>query len=236
MWFFTCGSGPDSKLDDEKVKIWKAHLNTQRHTVQKEINRFMNLDSETEKLIKTEYADRPKSEQKLIITELVKIRKTIGQLYGTVSLIKSVENALVLHVSQVNMGKVIGKSAEILKLMNKLVSVSSISKIAQELGKELEKADIIQEMLTERQEEEEEKKQVEEILDAEVEAVLLEVFQKLKTGTSTQSDPKTRAESLSGSHTQYDPKTRAESLSGSHTQSLSGSHTQSLSGFVKMTE
>lgn len=199
MWFFTCGSGPDSKLDDEKVKIWKAHLHTQRHTVQKEINRFMNLDSETEKLIKTDYADRPKSEQKLIISELVRIRKTIGQLYETVSLIKSVENALVLHVSQVNMGKVIGKSTEIFKLMNKLVSVSSISKIAQELGKELEKANIIQEILTEKQEEEEEeKKQVEEILDAEVEAVLLEVFQKLKT------DPKTRAEPLSGTSTQSD--------------------------------
>jgi hypothetical protein len=71
-------------------------------------------------------------------------------------------------------------------------------------------------MLTEKyeEEEEEEKKQVEEILDAEVEAVLLEVFQKLK------SDPKTQ----SGTRTESDPKTQ------------SGTRTQSLSGFVKMTE
>ena len=123
---------------------------------------------------------------KIILKEVARVRKRIGQLYEITSLIKTVENELVLHVSRKRLNQTVGKAVNIMKHMNMLVSVPQISQVAKNFAKELEKAGIIDEMINDTLKplEEEEEEEEESIDDALVEAVLKEI-----TTTTTQLGP-----------------------------------------------
>lgn len=160
------------------VDGWKEHLRNQKYTIKNEISRLQRLDIECQNLIKSEYLDRPRAEQEIILKEVARVRKRIGQLYEITSLIKTVENELVLHVSRKRLNQTVGKAANIMKHMNMLVSIPQISQVAKTFAKELEKAGIIDEMINDTLKPlEEEEKEEESIDNTLVEAVLKEIMQ-----------------------------------------------------------
>ena len=182
MWLF-------SNLNwDEKLKLWKEHLRLQKATIETEIRHLGILDSDTKRLLKQEYSNRPRQEQIIIVKELVHLRKCMGRLYETISTIKSVETSLILTVSQMKMNKAIGKSTEILKCMNKLVSVPQLSATMREFAIELEKAGLIQEVMNELKEEEEEE---DEAANEEIEKIMNQIFDPSKM-PSVKEKPETK--------------------------------------------
>lgn len=171
MWLVSNFFSPVGVNWDEKLKLWKEHLRLQKTTIESEIRKLDLLDTDTKRLLKLEYKDRPRSEQVIIVKELVHLRKCMGRLYETISTIKSVETSLILTVSQLRMNQAIGKSADILKCVNKLISVPLLSATMREFAIELEKAGVIQDELTELKEEEED-----EIANEEIEKIMDQIF------------------------------------------------------------
>lgn len=178
MWFsfsICGGDGTGESFDDKMVNGWKEHLRNQKYTIKNEISRLQRLDTESQNLIKSEYLDRPRAEQDIILKEVARVRKRIGQLYEITSLIKTVENELVLHVSRKRLNQIVGKAANIMKHMNMLVSVPQISQVAKNFAKELEKAGIIDELINDTIKPFAEEEEEESIDDALVEAVFKEI-------------------------------------------------------------
>ena len=171
MWLVSNLFSPVGVNWDEKLKLWREHLRLQKTTIESEIRKLDLLDTETKRLLKLEYKDRPRSEQVIIVKELVHLRKCMGRLYETISTIKSVETSLILTVSQLRMNQAIGKSADILKCVNKLISVPLLSATMREFAIELEKAGVIQDELTELKEEEED-----EAANEEIEKIMNQIF------------------------------------------------------------
>jgi charged multivesicular body protein 3 len=176
MWLVSNLFSSGSVNWDEKLKFWKEHLRLQKTTIESEIRKLDLLDTETKRLLKLEYKDRPRSEQVIIVKELVHLRKCMGRLYETISTIKSVETSLILTVSQMKMNQAIGKSTEILKSVNKLISVPLLSATMREFAIELEKAGVIQDELTELKEEEEEEEILDEAVNEEIEKIMDQIF------------------------------------------------------------
>jgi len=175
MWLVSnLFSGTSSVNWDEKLKLWKEHLRLQKTTIESEIRKLDLLDTDTKRLLKLEYKDRPRSEQVIIVKELVHLRKCMGRLYETISTIKSVETSLILTVSQLRMNQAIGKSADILKCVNKLISVPLLSATMREFAIELEKAGVIQEEVNSMIEPKEEDE--DEAANEEIEKIMNQIF------------------------------------------------------------
>jgi charged multivesicular body protein 3 len=116
------------------------------------------------------------SSAKVLARELVKSRKAKSRLHQSKANISGISMQLTQQASMYKMQKTLGKSAQIMAMMNQVVKLPALQKVMMAMSREMEKAGLIEELMDEALEEDDVEDEAEEQLDM----VLDEILQGVK--------------------------------------------------------
>lgn len=117
------------------------------------------------------------SSAKVLARELVKSRKAKGRLHQSKANISGISMQLTQQASMYKMQKTLGKSAQIMAMMNQVVKLPALQKVMMAMSREMEKAGLIEELMDSALEDEEVSDEADEQLDM----VMDEILQGVKT-------------------------------------------------------
>merc|ERR1712159_626585 len=101
------------------------------------------------------------------------MKKTQERLYIAKANMSSIENQLVSQQAQMKMANVMQKSAQVMQYMNNLVKIPELQDVAQKMGAEMSRMELIDEMMGDAMDDA--MGDVEEEAEEEVERVLAEI-------------------------------------------------------------
>lgn len=89
-----------------------------------------------------------KGSAQILAKELIRARKAKENIYKSKAQLNSVTMQLQQNLAQMKIAGTMQKSAQIMQMMNESVKLPQISQVMMTLGREMEKAGMIQEMMT----------------------------------------------------------------------------------------
>mmetsp|Transcript_18394 Transcript_18394/g.28691 ORF Transcript_18394/g.28691 Transcript_18394/m.28691 type:complete len:225 (+) Transcript_18394:89-763(+) len=172
MSFFGLGKkGPDLK---EQVKAWRLSIKSEMRKLDRQI---MTIERE-EKKIKTEAKKAAKDNQlgaaQILAKEIVRSRKAKERILCTKANMNSIDMQLGNQMATVRLAGAVEKSTEFMTQMNSLVKIPEIAETMRSMAQEMQKAEIIDEMMQDTFEDLE-PENMEEESELEIQKVLEEV-------------------------------------------------------------
>lgn len=129
------------------IRKWKSSMRSESRVLDRQIRTIEREEAKVKKSIKDAAKRGDTSTAKMMAKEIVRSRKAVNRLHTS----KAQMNSVVMQMeNQYAQQKVTGhmqKSAEVMKMMNKLTKVHEVSETMQALQKEMTKAGIIEEMV-----------------------------------------------------------------------------------------
>ena len=156
----------------ELLKEWQTKMRAEKRSVERQMREIereqKKLEVEIKKLAKR---GGQQNAIKILAKEIVQSRKTIERLYVACANIDSVNMQMRQMAAQATFSKVMKGSADTMKRMNQLMNLPETQKTMMELGREMEKAGFIQEMMDDAFDDQTNEDEVNE----EVDKVIMEV-------------------------------------------------------------
>jgi len=143
------GNAEPLKTPEEQAKEWKKALKKQERSLERDINKIQAAEKTAMKECKKLATKGQEKAAKLLAREVVNTRKAITRLHASKTHINSVCMNLQMSIGMLKMQGVLGKSAEIMGAMNKLMNVPELTDTMKEMAKEMMKAGLIDEMVEE---------------------------------------------------------------------------------------
>jgi len=163
---------PDPK---EQAKQWRVQLAGQVRVIDREIRDAERAEQKTKKSMKEAAKVGNQKVLRMLATEIMRYRKHAERLHTSRAQINSVSMQLqTMFATQRVMGH-IGKSAELMAMMNSLVRLPEVSATMVQMSKEMTKAGILEEMIAESMEGLD-SDELEEASNEEVDKVVAEVM------------------------------------------------------------
>lgn len=146
------GSGRKTKSSSDPQalgKEWKRNLAKEIRNMDRDITKVQREETkamkECQQLAKKGRVDAAK----ILAKEVVNTRKAIERMHTAKAQLGSVQSNLQVSMSTLKIQGVMGKSTEIMKSMNKLVSVKEISETMGNMAREMERAGLVEEIIGE---------------------------------------------------------------------------------------
>ncbi|ORY72647.1 charged multivesicular body protein 3, partial [Neocallimastix californiae] len=156
------------------VRKWRREFRTQERQIDRQIN---SITMEENKIKASLKQAAKRGDKKICISlakEIINSRNAKNKLYETKAQLNSILMSLQQQLSTIKITGTLKETTGIMHSMNQLVKVPEISKTMQEFSKEMTKAGIIDEMVSDTLEMNEEEG-IEEEAEEEVEKVLFEL-------------------------------------------------------------
>ncbi|TFJ82008.1 hypothetical protein NSK_006676 [Nannochloropsis salina CCMP1776] len=83
----------------------------------------------------------------ILAKDLVRSRKTREKMVGGKAMLASVQMQIQMQMSTIKVAGCMQKSADVLKTLNALVKIPELSKVCQEMAREMERAGLVEEMV-----------------------------------------------------------------------------------------
>eukprot|EP00163_Fabomonas_tropica_P012705 TRINITY_DN2404_c0_g1_i1.p1 TRINITY_DN2404_c0_g1~~TRINITY_DN2404_c0_g1_i1.p1 ORF type:complete len:215 (-),score=70.24 TRINITY_DN2404_c0_g1_i1:137-781(-) len=159
----------------ELARKWQLQLRRDMRALDREIRAIQQEENKVKKSIKEAAKKGQMSSAKLLAKELARSGKAVERLHKNKAQLNSVSMQISSTMATATIAKNIGKSAEIMKMMNGLMSVPALSQSMREMSKEMEKAGLIEEM-TDDMFEDLEDDDISEEADEEIDKVLTSIL------------------------------------------------------------
>eukprot|EP00300_Choanocystis_sp_HF-7_P008000 c15639_g1_i1.p1 GENE.c15639_g1_i1~~c15639_g1_i1.p1 ORF type:complete len:204 (+),score=44.31 c15639_g1_i1:74-613(+) len=137
----------EEKGQKERLREWKSKLRSEGRGIDRQIR---SIQLEEQKVLKSAREAAKKGDTqvaKMFAKEILRSRKATTKLYTTKAQLNSLSNQMSVMQSTVRVAGNMGKSAEVMGMMNDLIKVPEITKTMQELAAEMTKAGIMEEMI-----------------------------------------------------------------------------------------
>ncbi|KNC97170.1 ESCRT-III subunit protein VPS24 [Spizellomyces punctatus DAOM BR117] len=132
---------------EEQVKKWRQTVRAQERELEKSMRGIDAEEAKVKRALKQAAKRNDTTSCKLLAKEIVRSRKARDRLYTS----KAQLNSLTMHMQQqlatMKISGTLQKSTDVMKLVNNLVKLPEISSIMSEMGAEMMKAGIIEEMM-----------------------------------------------------------------------------------------
>lgn len=148
-WQETNGRGTSTFNSNKKVKKWRQDLRSQERELDKTVRGIDSEEVKTKRLIKAAAKRGDKASCALLSKEIIRARKAKDRIITSKATLNSLILSIQQQVATAKVANALGKSSEIMSLVNSLVKLPEISSSIQELSKEMVKAGIIEEMIQE---------------------------------------------------------------------------------------
>lgn len=188
---FNFSSKPKEPTDPRKqMREWTKGLRQQKRELTKQIRR---IDKE-ERKVKLEIKKAAKANEpdvvRMLAKELVRSRAAKNRILTTQVQMNSVEMQLKNQAAMAKVAGALGKSAEVMEGMSKLMNVPLISAQMRQMAQEMEKAGLIEEMTSDMLDDALGEEDMSDEADEEVEKVMAELTAgKFGTGTVAPTGP-----------------------------------------------
>eukprot|EP00298_Acanthocystis_sp_HF-20_P003442 c13799_g1_i1.p1 GENE.c13799_g1_i1~~c13799_g1_i1.p1 ORF type:complete len:229 (+),score=103.82 c13799_g1_i1:34-687(+) len=136
------------KDQKEMLREWKNKLRGEERSIDRQLRSIDVEEAKVKRSAKEAVARGDQAVAKMFAKEILRARKAKTKLYTSKAQLHSLSNQMTLMQSTMRVAGNIGKSAEIMALMNNLIKVPEISKNMTELATEMSKAGIIEEMMS----------------------------------------------------------------------------------------
>jgi charged multivesicular body protein 3 len=157
----------------EMLKEWQSKMRTEKRSIERQIR---EIDREEKKvqleIRKLARMGGQEASIRILAKEIVQSRKATTKLYTAIASINSISMQMRTMTAQASIGKTMKMSADTMKRMNKLMSAPETQAAMMDLGREMEKAGFLQEMMDDAMDMGDEELDTE--IDAEVEKVIAE--------------------------------------------------------------
>ncbi|PSC71154.1 vacuolar sorting-associated 24-like protein 1-like [Micractinium conductrix] len=165
------------KQEDPKelVRKWQRSIRGEIRGVERQMMDIQREQKKAEKLIKEAAKRNDMASCKIIAKEVVNMRRTITKLAVNKATFLSLSNQMTEQLAMTRVAGALGKSGEVMKLVNNLMRVPALQKTMVEMSREMMKAGIIDEMMTDAMESAFGDDELEEETEEEVDKILLEV-------------------------------------------------------------
>eukprot|EP00835_Amoeboradix_gromovi_P005570 NODE_536_length_7014_cov_0.311208.p4 type:complete len:198 gc:universal NODE_536_length_7014_cov_0.311208:3090-3683(+) len=170
---------------EEQVRKWKGELKKQERLLERKVR---EVDLEEKKLVteirKLGTSTQQQNNVKLLAKTIVQARRSKDHLYTSIAHTRSIQLQLQQQMSMLKVTKQIQNSAEVMKMVNRLMKLPEISQAMQQMSLEMEKAGIIGEILDDVLFDE----TVEEEAEEEVEKLIKEIMAPLNATKVSQDE------------------------------------------------
>ncbi|WZY75387.1 hypothetical protein YC2023_021771 [Brassica napus] len=158
---------PDPK---QRLRDWQRKLRQECRDIERQIRDIEKEERTVQKAIKEAAKRNDMVSAKALAKEIVSSRRTVNKLYEN----KAHMNSISMHLGETIAGTVgnLSKSAEVMKLVNDLMKAPQMAAIMQEFGKEMTKAGVIEEFVSDAIDDALDSEGMEEEIDEEVDKVL----------------------------------------------------------------
>lgn len=178
------------KSPRDQCREWTSKLRKQGLLLDREVRKIEREEMKIQNDLKSAAKKNKRDVCAILARELVRSKKAKNRLHAAKSQINSISMVIQEQMSTVQMAGSLQKSTEVMKSMQNLVSVQSISSTMQDLSKEMMKTGIISEMLDDAVEEAIDEEPIDEEVQAEVDKIMSEI--NVETGTKLTEAPSTR--------------------------------------------
>ncbi|KAL4426121.1 hypothetical protein ABPG77_002707 [Micractinium sp. CCAP 211/92] len=165
------------KQEDPKelVRKWQRQIRTEIRGVERQMMDVQREQKKAEKLIKEAAKRNDMVSCKILAKEVVNMRRTVGKLAMNKATFLSLSNQMTEQLAMTRVAGALTKSGEVMKLVNSLMRVPQLSRTMAEMSREMAKAGIIDEMMSDAMDSVMDSDDLEEETEEQVDKILLEV-------------------------------------------------------------
>ena len=135
---------PDPK---EQVRSWQSKLRSEMRAIERQCRDIAREEKSVEKEIKACGKRGDVKSAKMLAREVVNSRNVQGKLYSNRARLLSMSNALTEQLATIRAVKSIGKSTEIMRLMNECVKIPQMTEAMRDMSREMAKAGMIDDIV-----------------------------------------------------------------------------------------
>ena len=139
--------GQPKKSPEEQAKEWKRELQAEKRKIDTHIRKIKTEEQKVVRAAKQAAKQDPVA-LRMLAKQILHSRKAVNRLITTQTQMNSVSMQLQNQMSQIKVMGSLAKSTEVMAQMNSLAKCSEIRQVAMTMGKEMMKAGLIDEMMT----------------------------------------------------------------------------------------
>lgn len=166
------------------MKKWKTKMREESRNLDRQVRTIEREEMKLKMEIKKAAKKGDNTVVRILAKEMVQSRRAKNRIFTAKAQLNSVTLQLQQQAAQVKVMGAISKSTEVMTLMNDLVKVPEIAATMREMGKEMQKAGIMEEMISDTMDGVLGGEDIEEEADNEVDNVLSEILGKELGGVS----------------------------------------------------
>ncbi|CAA7403361.1 unnamed protein product [Spirodela intermedia] len=156
----------------EQLREWQRRLRQECRNIERQIRDVQREEKNVQKAIKEAAKRNDMGSAKSLAKEIVRSRRTVNRLHENRAQLNSISMHLGESVATARTVGHLSKSAEVMKLVNGLMRAPEVAMTIQELGKEMTKAGVIEEMVNDAVDMALDSEDMEEEIEEEVDKVL----------------------------------------------------------------
>ncbi|KAI9013034.1 Charged multivesicular body protein 3 [Gaertneriomyces sp. JEL0708] len=159
---------------EEQIKKWRQTVRVQEREIDKNMRAIDAEEMKAKRVLKQAAKRNDTASCKILAKEIVRSRKAKDRMYTSKAQLGSLVMCMQHQLATMKIAGTLQKSTDVMKIVNNLVKLPEISATMQEMGAEMMKAGIIEEMMTDAIEMGDEEG-IEEEAEDEVNKVLFEL-------------------------------------------------------------
>eukprot|EP00009_Paramoeba_aestuarina_P008613 CAMPEP_0201520784 /NCGR_PEP_ID=MMETSP0161_2-20130828/12549_1 /ASSEMBLY_ACC=CAM_ASM_000251 /TAXON_ID=180227 /ORGANISM="Neoparamoeba aestuarina, Strain SoJaBio B1-5/56/2" /LENGTH=208 /DNA_ID=CAMNT_0047919267 /DNA_START=93 /DNA_END=719 /DNA_ORIENTATION=- len=166
--------GKGKKQDPVKqAREWKGQLRAQIRVCERQIRDLQREEKKAQQAVRDAAKRGDKASAKILARELVHSRQAKERLFTARAHLNSINLQLQSQIATMRVAGCMQESAEVMKMMNEVVKLPELHQTMMTMGMEMEKAGLIEEMMTDTLED------VLGVEEGEVDAEVAKVFEEL---------------------------------------------------------
>lgn len=157
----------------ELVRKWQASLRAEQRALDRQVRDIQFEEKKVQKAIREAAKRGDMGAARHLAKEVVQSRKAVGRIYTNKAHMQSLSTALTEQLAMLRVAGTLSKSTEVMKEVNTIIKAPELQKTMVEMSKEMMKAGLIEEMMSDaidsaiggEDEEEETEEEVQKVLD-----------------------------------------------------------------------
>mmetsp|Transcript_23 Transcript_23/g.43 ORF Transcript_23/g.43 Transcript_23/m.43 type:complete len:214 (-) Transcript_23:765-1406(-) len=159
----------------ELVRKWQADLRTEQRSLDRSIRDIQFEEKKVQKSIREAAKRGDLGSAKHLAKEIIQSRKAVSRMYTNKAQLISLDVALKEQLAMIKVSGTLAKSTEVMKTVSSLIKAPEIQKSMMEMSKEMMKAGIIEEMMSDTLDSALDTEDMEEETEEQVNKVLAEI-------------------------------------------------------------
>lgn len=146
------GNAPPVLSAEDQAKEWRKQLKTEIRSMDRDIKKLGRAEAGALKECKKLAKKGQHLAARVLAKEIVNTRKATARMYASKAQLNSAEMNLKMNIGMIKVQGCLSKSVEVMAAMNQLVKVPELRETMHNMAKEMEKAGIIDEIISDTME------------------------------------------------------------------------------------